>query len=457
MARMIPLSKGWTTLECPLGITLPWATATTSTWLTVAQTAAATRMAMTVHAVARPIGDGGVSWTSSTSGRNSSSAPRGRSTRLIRTPGGRPVPPSTPGSNGSVQEAVQSRVGAVGAKELAVGSLLDELPLIEHEDPMGGPQRAQPMGDEKHRPAPADLGEIRLDDGLGLVVEGAGGLVEDQDAGIPDQRPGDGDSLPLAAREGRSPLPDERVVPIGKLADELVGAGECRRSDHVLQGRSGVRQGDVRADGAVEEKALLGHHADLAPEPFGLDEGDVDAVHEHPAALRKVQALDETCHRALAASGASGEPDDLTGRHLERDAAENFRAVEAIAEGHRLERHTAHEPAGSGAARSAGLGWSVEHIAKPRHREGRLLELLPHLDQARHGPDDAPGEHVEGDELSDAEVPIDHQLRPYPDDDDGGGPLRQRGDLAGDVDQGQGPEARPHVSREALLPPALHL
>src|SRR5262249_58128072 len=97
----------------------------------------------------------------------------GRAARLIWTPGRRPAPPSTPSGNGSVQEAVQSRVGAAGANELAMGPLLDELPLIEHEDPMGGPQRAQAVGDEKHRPAPADLGEIRLDDGLGLVVQGA--------------------------------------------------------------------------------------------------------------------------------------------------------------------------------------------------------------------------------------------------------------------------------------------
>ena len=47
------------TLDRPLGISLPGATATTSTQLTLAQTIAATSTAITVQDVARPMGDGG--------------------------------------------------------------------------------------------------------------------------------------------------------------------------------------------------------------------------------------------------------------------------------------------------------------------------------------------------------------------------------------------------------------
>jgi len=42
---------------------------------------------------------------------------------------------------------------------------------------------------------PADLAQIGLDRAFGFAVEGAGRLVEDQDPGINDESPGDGDAL----------------------------------------------------------------------------------------------------------------------------------------------------------------------------------------------------------------------------------------------------------------------
>jgi hypothetical protein len=55
------------------------------------------------------------------------------------------------------------------------------------------------MGDDEHRAAFADGPHVVLDDALRLVVQGAGGLVEDEDARVADQRPGDGDALALFA------------------------------------------------------------------------------------------------------------------------------------------------------------------------------------------------------------------------------------------------------------------
>ena len=47
--------------------------------------------------------------------------------------------------------------------------------------------------------------ERALDQVLGLRVEGRGWLVQNQDRGVLQQRPGDGDPLPLAARTSRLP------------------------------------------------------------------------------------------------------------------------------------------------------------------------------------------------------------------------------------------------------------
>ena len=66
------------------------------------------------------------------------------------------------------------------------------------------------MGDDEDGAALGDLAHVVLDDALALVVERAGGLVEDEDARIGDERAGDGDALALAARE-REPRSPTRV------------------------------------------------------------------------------------------------------------------------------------------------------------------------------------------------------------------------------------------------------
>ena len=52
----------------------------------------------------------------------------------------------------------------------------------------------------------------RLHDALGLCVEGGGGLVQEEDGGVPDERPRDGDPLLLAPRQLRALRPYLGVV-----------------------------------------------------------------------------------------------------------------------------------------------------------------------------------------------------------------------------------------------------
>ena len=54
----------------------------------------------------------------------------------------------------------------------------------------------------------------RLDEPLGLGVERAGGLVEDQDRGVAEDGAGDGESLALAAGEVRAAFADDGVVAV---------------------------------------------------------------------------------------------------------------------------------------------------------------------------------------------------------------------------------------------------
>ena len=77
--------------------------------------------------------------------------------------------------------------------------------------------------------------DLRLDP----RVDRGGGVVEQQQPGVGDQRPGEGDPLPLAAGEGEPLLADDGVVAVGQLADELVGLRRPGGGEDLLSVASG--------------------------------------------------------------------------------------------------------------------------------------------------------------------------------------------------------------------------
>ncbi len=97
---------------------------------------------------------------------------------------------------------------------------------------------------------------------LGLGVERGGGLVEDEDGRVAQDRPRDRDPLALAAREAVAALADDRVVTLGKIRDQLVDLrGACGLLD-LLVGRVRMGEAEVVANGGVEEVRLLGDDPD---------------------------------------------------------------------------------------------------------------------------------------------------------------------------------------------------
>ena len=102
----------------------------------------------------------------------------------------------------------------------------------------------KPMGDGDRRAALDQVVERFLDLALGLGVDRAGGLVEDQDPRVDQQGAGDRNPLPLAARKRLAPLADQRVVAVGQTQDELVGARGAGRGDDLRRAwrRAGRRR-----------------------------------------------------------------------------------------------------------------------------------------------------------------------------------------------------------------------
>ena len=107
---------------------------------------------------------------------------------------------------------VEAGVGAVGGEQFVVRAHLHDPARVEHDEPVGPPERREPVGDGDRGASGHEPVDGRLDDRLRLRVDARGGLVEHQDPRIDEQRPGDREPLPFAAGERAAALADPRVV-----------------------------------------------------------------------------------------------------------------------------------------------------------------------------------------------------------------------------------------------------
>ena len=97
----------------------------------------------------------------------------------------------------------------------------------------------------------------------GVVVQVAGGFVEDEYGRTLEQGAGDGDALLLAAGESGAVFADFGLVALWESFECVVDAGGLAGDDHIFEAGVGVAQHDVVVDGAGEEHGVLRHDAEV--------------------------------------------------------------------------------------------------------------------------------------------------------------------------------------------------
>ena len=240
------------------------------------------------------------------------------------------------------------------------------------------------MGDGKGGAIRDEALQGLLDLVLGLGVHRTGGFVQDEDARIADQGPGDRNALALAAREPAAALAHFSVVPVREVHDKPVRIGRARHRDDLLAGgfRPAVR--DVLGDAAMEEQRLLQHDADLRPQLLlqGLLEGD--AVDENLAVRSVVEPRDQVDQSGLARAAGPHDADHLARLHLEADLVEDAREPVVgkadIAELHRPLQF----PRVDRVLIVDHVRLGVQDLEDPLGRGGRALQLLGDHAQLAH-------------------------------------------------------------------------
>src|SRR5207249_5435683 len=160
-------------------------------------------------------------------------------------------------------EPVESGVRLVGRQEFGVAAHGLHRPAVHDHDFVRVEHGGQAVSDhDRRRPLDHSVDGL-LDQALGLAVERAGGLVEDQDLWVRDDRAGDGDTLALSARQANPPVADHRVVPVGERHDEVVGVPDLRGADDGRLRDLVPPVGDVLPDRGVEQERLLRDDAEI--------------------------------------------------------------------------------------------------------------------------------------------------------------------------------------------------
>jgi len=103
-----------------------------------------------------------------------------------------------------------------------VRSLLDDSSFVQHIDIISILDGGQAMGDDDHRgSAPQGL-DAFLDVFLGLGIQGAGGLVQNEQAGVLVKFPGQKQPLPLSAGQTHSPVAHNCIKLLGQILDAFL-------------------------------------------------------------------------------------------------------------------------------------------------------------------------------------------------------------------------------------------
>ena len=168
----------------------------------------------------------------------------------------------------------KAAVEAAEGDELAVGAALDDGAVVHNDDFVGVADGGEAVGDDDAGAPQHELVEGLLDGVLALGVEGAGGLVEDEDGRVFEYGAGYGEALALAAAEVEAAVADGGVVALFHEGDKLVGMCHLCGTSHVVDAVVGTAEGDVVGHGVVEEDAVLRHKAYLCAEAVDVEAGE---------------------------------------------------------------------------------------------------------------------------------------------------------------------------------------
>ena len=183
------------------------------------------------------------------------------------------------------------------------------------------------MGDQDRRAAVHQLLHLAPHVVVGLDVQAGHRLIEDEDAGVAQDHPGDRQPLPLPTRQGGAPLADDRVVAVGEADDVVVDLRLTGSGLDLGVGSVETAVGDVRPDRRGEQEGFLQDEPDLGTNRVAIERAHIVAVEGDHTGVGMVEPGDQADEGALADAGLTDDSDALPRLDPEVDAAEHRRRL----------------------------------------------------------------------------------------------------------------------------------
>src|ERR1700676_1185545 len=198
------------------------------------------------------------------------------------------------------------------------------------------------MGDDESGASAHQVTQALLYQRFGLGVQAAGGFVQNEDARVGQNRAGDGNALFLFSGKFHTAFADQGVVFFLEMFREFVDAGDAASGHDIFFRSTGSRVGNVFANGAVEKKSFLQHHAQLHAVGFQANRREVEAVNQDAPLRWFIKSGNQTDQGGLSGSGRADQRGNGAGFGIEADAVENF-FIGFVRKMHVLKFDTAHD------------------------------------------------------------------------------------------------------------------
>ena len=257
-----------------------------------------------------------------------------------------------------------------------MGAALHHATVLQDDDEIRPPQRAQPVRHDEGRAA-GDGPVKRLENlVLGLAVNGGRRIVEQHDGRLQQHGARDGEPLALATRQALRAFAEQGVVALGQRHDEVVRRGHPRRLLDLLPRRIRMTEGDVGRNRVGKEEAFLENQTDVPTHVVEVERAHIVAVEQHATRGRIEEPRDQAHEDALAGAGRAEDGHTLARPHVQFEVAHD-RLGPGVGEGDVIESHRAVElrPA-EGVGRILHLDRRVEDFEHPPRADEGLLHAV---------------------------------------------------------------------------------
>src|SRR5450631_808704 len=218
----------------------------------------------------------------------------------------------------------QGGILTVQSHEGFVGPAFPDPPFANKEDQIRTPGGLQVVGDEQCRVPGSEPIQCRSHFPFVLPVQTGGGLIENGDGRLANGSAGNGDSLPLSARQGGPLLAHDGVVLPRHLLDEVMRIRHARRQDDFVRARGRGPECNVVVHADGEQRAILHHDADLGAKRLQGVVADIPPVNQDPSVYGIVETQQQARQRRLAAAGGAHQHYALSRFDFKTEVPQNW-------------------------------------------------------------------------------------------------------------------------------------